>query len=528
LNKERILKLIVNPTLITDVDVPVLRDLAEAFPASAPVQMLYLKGLQKNQSYLYQKQLKRAALTIPNRQRLFDFLQGPLESNEIMVEAPFGNVAGEAADAGETTQNGFSAAQNEAVATVEKEASTESVLEISKDKSSEALPVFEPSEEVEQTAAKTGASSTFTHQAEAIEAQAGSLMAAETDADATLDKLEIKSSAQKTATLEGASSSKEDTATAAKVLEDGTVAFDLDRVDARTRAVIERSLALRARLAQKKGAVETKSEGSLVEENPQHQTTAINLEAAEIASEDLATDIDLGPLNVEPEGQFVAIPPTDILAAPSQDLSANESGEITAEMEREITEASDIADATWAFPLLVFSANEIETLHENPSEGKAQLGNEPEAASKINEREIEEASKEVTRIVSDELIPADQGSTHTFFEWIQLLEQRTHPKPKVVKAPTDKLQLIDSFLKKVPTLKPSKEAYQTKETNNKPLAENPREQLMTETLANVYLSQKHYDKAIGAFEILRLKYPEKSSYFADLILKVKKLKNSPE
>jgi hypothetical protein len=40
---------------------------------------------------------------------------------------------------------------------------------------------------------------------------------------------------------------------------------------------------------------------------------------------------------------------------------------------------------------------------------------------------------------------------------------------------------------------------------------------MTETLARVYLEQKKYQRAIQAYEILILKYPEKSSFFADRI-----------
>ncbi|CAL2077030.1 hypothetical protein [Tenacibaculum sp. 190524A02b] len=51
-------------------------------------------------------------------------------------------------------------------------------------------------------------------------------------------------------------------------------------------------------------------------------------------------------------------------------------------------------------------------------------------------------------------------------------------------------------------------------------------QLMTETLAKVYLAQKKYDSAIQAYKILSLKYPEKSGFFADQIKRIKILQNN--
>jgi hypothetical protein len=50
--------------------------------------------------------------------------------------------------------------------------------------------------------------------------------------------------------------------------------------------------------------------------------------------------------------------------------------------------------------------------------------------------------------------------------------------------------------------------------------------LMTETLAKVYLEQKKYQRAIQAYEILILKYPEKSSFFADQIKNIKDLQQN--
>ena len=48
---------------------------------------------------------------------------------------------------------------------------------------------------------------------------------------------------------------------------------------------------------------------------------------------------------------------------------------------------------------------------------------------------------------------------------------------------------------------------------------------MTETLAEVYFKQGKLKKAIKAYEILALKYPEKSGFFADQIQKITNTQN---
>ena len=77
-----------------------------------------------------------------------------------------------------------------------------------------------------------------------------------------------------------------------------------------------------------------------------------------------------------------------------------------------------------------------------------------------------------------------------------------------------KLDLIDKFIENNPKIPPiSKDAVTPTIT---PVVED-KSYLMTETLAKVYLEQKKFSKAIQAYEILILKYPEKSSFFADRI-----------
>ena len=51
-------------------------------------------------------------------------------------------------------------------------------------------------------------------------------------------------------------------------------------------------------------------------------------------------------------------------------------------------------------------------------------------------------------------------------------------------------------------------------------------QFMTETLAKVYLEQGKYAEAIQAYQILMLKNPAKSAYFAEQIAMIRKLQQN--
>jgi len=88
----------------------------------------------------------------------------------------------------------------------------------------------------------------------------------------------------------------------------------------------------------------------------------------------------------------------------------------------------------------------------------------------------------------------------------------------------NKLHIIDKFITDNPKIKPiSGDAPRPKLVNND---DSISDSLMTETLARIYLEQKNYDKAIQSYKILSLKYPEKSSFFANQIKLVEELKDN--
>jgi len=131
---------------------------------------------------------------------------------------------------------------------------------------------------------------------------------------------------------------------------------------------------------------------------------------------------------------------------------------------------------------------------------------------------------------------ASLDESRSFNGWLNVLKnkpvnvQSSKSSSSKITKTDKKMSLIDSFLEqgmkksRVRPVKPIDKEEDIVDISAKSLQEN--EDLMTETLANIYIKQKHFLKAIDIFDRLRLKYPEKNLYFARRIKELEEQVNN--
>ena len=109
-----------------------------------------------------------------------------------------------------------------------------------------------------------------------------------------------------------------------------------------------------------------------------------------------------------------------------------------------------------------------------------------------------------------------ENEKHSFSEWLSIT------KISKIKRESNSNK-IDMFIASDPKINVKKNKFFSAPENAKEsLIE--KNNIVTETLAKVYLEQHHFEKAIESYEKLILKYPKKSVFFAgkiDLINKIK-------
>lgn len=167
-------------------------------------------------------------------------------------------------------------------------------------------------------------------------------------------------------------------------------------------------------------------------------------------------------------------------------------------------------------------------------------------------------------VETEELKPAQPGNeAHSFMEWLQLAGKQPLEKPAAIVSPpapepqsvvqrpeikeekpeapaaplvevtkediekavansniNDFGNILDKFIKENPSIsRPKAEFFNPVNMARQSVEED--DELVTETLANLYYKQGNHRKAIRAYEKLCLLYPSKMTYFATLIQKIK-------
>ena len=111
----------------------------------------------------------------------------------------------------------------------------------------------------------------------------------------------------------------------------------------------------------------------------------------------------------------------------------------------------------------------------------------------------------------------------SFLDWIKYTDENQNiqiQESKKLEPLKNKLSIIDRFIEADPKISPMEKNEPIESLIN---GDFNSEELMTESLAKILLRQKKYKKAIKAYKILSLKYPEKNVFFAGQIQKIKKL-----
>tara|TARA_B100000795_G_scaffold249995_1_gene217878 strand:- start:276 stop:1001 length:726 start_codon:yes stop_codon:yes gene_type:complete len=122
-------------------------------------------------------------------------------------------------------------------------------------------------------------------------------------------------------------------------------------------------------------------------------------------------------------------------------------------------------------------------------------------------------------------IDFSKKESHSFQEWLQISTSKPiiREQSEIKNKEINKKFLIDRFIENNPKIISVKKDEKVAISITKNKSDSS---LMTETLARVYLEQKKFSKATKAYEILSLKYPEKSGFFADQIKRIKILQNN--
>ena len=130
---------------------------------------------------------------------------------------------------------------------------------------------------------------------------------------------------------------------------------------------------------------------------------------------------------------------------------------------------------------------------------------------------IPEDKEKVEESIKETIPTFDESVEHSFSDWLVHLKGET-PIEEENDTPKNKINLdiIDRFIQEDPKIEPKKTEFYSP-INMARLSVVDDSDMVSETLALIYVEQGNYSNAISTYEKLKLKNPEKRSYFANQI-----------
>lgn len=186
-----------------------------------------------------------------------------------------------------------------------------------------------------------------------------------------------------------------------------------------------------------------------------------------------------------------------------------------AEMDEEAEEQPDIV-----------KEKDEESIEDQADEEAEQENNEDEAEKQDDEnveQVVEKKEAEMEEVAEDDIVPVpaidmiDEDEDEILENEREIEQEIDHLEERV--------DLIERFINQDPgPIRADSETTLKGDISMDSVREN--DQLITDTLAKIYVKQGLHAKAIYAYEKLSLKFPEKSAYFAAQIDKIKNVTNS--